>query len=138
MKSIKRVFDYYNGIHKELFWNLDNSKLKVVNKCPINGKPINYNNPPNEDDSDILCLIRGEVPEASLGIVIPSPCDDCSCLQLAEKRIRSGCDPSGTLKYCFDGEHFESCPGNCEYEVIGICKRYCEIEPEKITLMKWA
>ncbi len=114
MKSIKRVFDYYEGIHQQLFWNsIDNNK--VINTCPMNGKSINY-----DDLSDI-----------------PFPCNGCGCLNLAEIRVRSGCNTLGTLNYCFDGEPNESCPGNCEYEVIGICKRFCEIEQGKITLMKW-
>ena len=136
MESIKRIFDYYKDVYEGLFWNsIDNSK--VINKCPLNSKPVNYNNFSNEDEVDIISLIRGEVPEKSLDINIPSPCDACGCLNLAEIRIRSGCNTLGILHYCFDDEPFETCPGNCEYEIIGICKRFCELEPKKITLIKW-
>jgi hypothetical protein len=138
MVTIKRVFDYYQGLYEELFWNfVDNSN--VINKCPLNGKNINYKNSfkENEELSDLICRLRGEVPEPSLDINIPSPCDGCGCLNLAHIRVRSGCNPSGDLKYCFDDEPFESCPGNCEYEVIGICKRFYEFDPNKVTLLKW-
>ena len=111
---VEKIFEYQEGIENILFFTTvdgplidhpERKKLKILEKCPLNGETIKYTEPP--DDLDYF--FKEEYFDYT---IIPSPCDGCGCFQ-----------PVNDLKE--------------DYGVSGVCKRYCEIDPNKITLLRW-